>query len=123
MTSTKAGHRQWYVVDLRASELRAEGWEGPSIDRILITDTPRAKLTEIGGADCVVARIQFAEELGESNLADARLIAAAPDLLAAAIEAVEGWDDETPRQDHLDRVEAAIENLRAAISKALGEAT
>lgn len=76
----------WYVRDFRASEMRRLGWVGPSIDRILITNKTGTELIESGGENAVIARIQFdnrPEELGEGSIADARLIAAAPDLLAA----------------------------------------
>jgi len=77
----------WYVRDLRASEMRRMGWTGPSIDRILITNKTGPEIIRDEGEDCIVARIQFdnrTEELGDDNLADALLMAAAPDLLEVA---------------------------------------
>ena len=75
----------WFVDDLRASRLRALGWVGPSIDKILICScSPEEIARTEDGSDCIIARIAFdnrPEELGESNLADAKLIAAAPVLL------------------------------------------
>lgn len=55
--------------------------------------------------------------------ANARLISAAPDLLAGAAEAVAAWDmeEDTPEHNHEDRLEAAIAMLRAAIRKAGGD--
>lgn len=74
----------WHVRDMRASEMRRLGWKGPSIDRILITNKTGPEILRDEGEDCVVARIQFdhrPEELREGNIADARLIAAAPEML------------------------------------------
>lgn len=55
--------------------------------------------------------------------ATARLIAAAPDLLAAATVAEDLIDDmTTPGQEHEDpELYAALKALRAALSKALGQ--
>lgn len=52
--------------------------------------------------------------------ANARLIAVAPELLAGALEAIAAWDMEqdTQEHNHEERLEAAIEMLRAAIAKA-----
>jgi hypothetical protein len=73
----------WYIRDFRASEMQKLGWNGPSIDSILITNKTGPEIEASSGADCVIARIQFdnrTEQLTEGNFADARLIAAAPDL-------------------------------------------
>lgn len=87
------GHTRgpWFVLDQRATTLRAQGWSGaPDHDVLLISNYAPADITP-EHCDCIVARIEFTnreEELGEGNLADARLIAAAPDLLEAAIGAL-----------------------------------
>lgn len=77
----------WYVLDFRATRMRELGWVGPAVDRILITNKPGAELAACEGVNSVIARIQFdncSGELGEVSIADAHLIAAAPDLFAAA---------------------------------------
>jgi hypothetical protein len=55
---------------------------------------------------------------------DAHLIAAAPDLLAAALEAIAAWDmeEDTPEHNQRDRLDAAIGMMRAAIAKSRGDA-
>jgi hypothetical protein len=52
------------------------------------------------------------------------MFAAAPDFLKHAVEAIAAWDMEidTPEHNHEDRLEAAIDGLRAAIAKAKGGA-
>lgn len=58
---------------------------------------------------------------GKSATANARLIAAAPDLLAAceaAIDGIEEWNDFA----ETDKIEEAVALLVAAIAKAKGEA-
>jgi hypothetical protein len=78
----------WHVLDFRASEMRRLGWVGPSIDRILITNMTAREVAACDGENSVIARIQFdnrPEELAEVSIADARLIAAAPDLYAAIL--------------------------------------
>ncbi|MFZ2252660.1 MAG: hypothetical protein WAW13_00630 [Minisyncoccia bacterium] len=76
------------------------GWVGPSVDRILIVNKTGSEIVESGGENCVVARIQFdnrAEPLGESNLADAWLMAAAPEMADTldrmTITIIEGEED------------------------------
>lgn len=106
----------WFVFDQRASVMRELGWEGPAVDAILISSLSPKDAVEAGGDNCIVARISFNnrdDELGESNIADARLIAAAPDLLKALAELMC-----TP-QDRLGRPDA-WQSARAAIAKANG---
>ena len=108
----------WYVRDLRASEMRRLGWTGPSIDRILITNKTGPEIIRDEGEDCIVARIQFdnrTEELTEGNLADAHLIAAAPELCAALEQFVALLDT---KEGYLSQ---KLEyDMRAAIAKARG---
>src|ERR1700722_10925590 len=80
----------WYVRGFRATEMRRLGWVGPSIDRILITNMTGPQIAASDGENSVIARIQFdnrSDELTDDNLADARLLAAAPELVDALIEA------------------------------------
>jgi hypothetical protein len=108
----------WYVRDLSAATMRKLGWTGPSIDRILITNKTGAEIIRDEGEDCVIARIQFdnrPEELREGNLADARLIAAAPELY----EALERLLDQRKAGFFTEYV---WEAARAALAKARGEA-
>lgn len=106
----------WFVKDFRAKELRRMGWIGPSIDRILITDKDSAGVSESSGANCVVARIQMdnrPDELTDQHLADAHLIAAAPELYEALRDMCEiGGED-----DGAD----IITKANAALAKARGE--
>ena len=105
----------WFVKDFRAVEMKRLGWTGPSIDRILITND-RDPRDEDG---CIVARIQFdnrTEQLDDGNLADARLIAAAPDLLAACQEFVRKVECGEAKSTR------SYEQMKAAISRATGEA-
>ena len=71
----------------------------------------------VGAGDYFIARVQFSdEELEDENQANARPIAAAPDLLAALKALLpEGWDDGV--MDHMPGVFAA----RSAIAKAEGK--
>lgn len=128
----------WYVRDFRAREMARLGWKGPSIDRILIVDKTGPEIIESSGENCVVARIQFdnrTEPLGDGNLADARLIAAAPAMLDALAEAersldllakinMQSRDDRSKRQDfassRLDGIRV-LKIIRAAIAQARGE--
>lgn len=78
--------KRWFVRDFRAVEMARLGWRGPCIDRILIVDRTGPEIIESGDENCVVARIQFdnrTELLGENNLADAYMLAAAPALYEA----------------------------------------
>lgn len=103
----------WYVLDFRATHLVDQGWICPAIDRILITNKQAKEIEACAGADCVIARIQFdnrPEQLTEFNLADARLIAAAPELLEALKGVLHIADRETNEFDA----------ARAAIAKAEG---
>lgn len=75
-----------------------------------------------GGAIVVVWR-GIARPKSSNGAANARLIAAAPDLLAAAIELVAASDAYEGDPDDDERCRRAIDGLRAAIAKATGEAT
>jgi hypothetical protein len=88
----KAHDGPWYVRDFRAAEMRRLGWTGPAIDRILITNKTGAEIEASSGADSVIARIQFdnrPDELGDINIADAELIAAAKNHLPALLDALD----------------------------------
>lgn len=108
----------WYVRDLTALTMQRLGWTGPSIDSILITDKTGPEIIRDEGDNCVVARIQFEhrpEQLGESNLADAHLLAAAPELYLALDLTREHLilnDMATPR---------VMEKIEEALAKARGE--
>lgn len=105
----------WFVFDQRESYMRSIGWPGPFNDAILISSLSPKDAVEAQGDNCIVARISFnnrAEKLGENNLADAHLIAAAPDLLEA-LQHILGGALSLPR--------FAEAEARAAIAKALGE--
>lgn len=67
-------HTPWYVLDQRATTLRALGWTGPKQDAILISSKSPQEALASRGDNCIIARISFDnrdEELGESNMADA----------------------------------------------------
>lgn len=66
-----------------------------------------------------IALVRGYNEEAEAN---ARLIAAAPDFIEGAREAVAAWDmeEDTAEWNHEDRLERAIALLRAAIAKAEG---
>ncbi len=107
---------RWYVKDFRASTMRRLGWTGPSIDRILITSKDSAEIDASSGANCIVARIQFdnrTDELTDQNLANAVLMAAAPELFEALRDMCEsgGMDDGC----------CVIAKAKAALAKARGE--
>lgn len=119
-----AGHTSapWYVFDQRETYMRSLGWPGPFNDAILISAKSPREALEAAGENSIVARISFdnrPEKLGESNLADARLIAAAPDLLDAARLACETL---APMKDD-DFVWATMSQLVRAIAKATGAAS
>lgn len=105
----------WFVFDQRESYMRSIGWPGPFNDAILISSLSPKDAVEAQGDNCIVARISFnnrAEKLGENNLADAHLIAAAPDLL----EALQAIKKSGVILTRVLRIQA-----NAAIAKALGE--
>jgi hypothetical protein len=84
MSMAKYSKGPWHVIDLRDSAMRSLGWAGESIDTILITNAAGRELQDCQGANSVVARIKFEhrpELLTDGNLADAHLIAAAPELV------------------------------------------
>lgn len=113
----------WYVRDFRESYMRELGWAGPSIDRILITNKSGAEIVESGGENCVIARIQFdnrPESLGEGNLADARLIAAAPDMLEALRLFIAEHDNTYDGEPLSVEMGRFITKARYAIAKAEG---
>ena len=80
------------------------------------------------------AKVTFGDEatlaivravLAEAGDADARLIAAAPDLLAAAQRSLQGWENAVelgliPTR-HTDTATSLASDLRAAIAKATGK--
>ena len=71
---------EWHVFDQRDSHMLSLGWEGPLDDQIIISAVSAKEAIESGGRNAVIARIKFenrTEKLGESNLADALLIAEA----------------------------------------------
>lgn len=130
----------WYVRDLTAKTMRELGWTGPSIDRILITNKTGPEIIRDEGDDCVIARIQFdhrPEELGEGNLADARLIAAAPELLKVLLRAQRAlqpiadrvFNDNGDHTINTERFDASVYSdcylaakaISAALAKARGE--
>lgn len=111
----------WYVRDFRACKMGQLGWAGPAIDRILITNMNGREIEAASGANSVIARIQFdnrADLLTDGNLADATLIAAAPDLLMA-IRDLQQWAIRAVGEGA--RSSRAIGRAQAAIAKALGE--
>lgn len=129
---TKHTPGPWFVRDFRASEMKRLGWEGEFVDRILITNKDGAGISDCVGKDCVIARITldnrpFHELLGEGNLADARLMAAAPDLLDAVnsllglLQLVSGRPDIPSEVRDALRSGHRIDEARAAIAKASGE--
>lgn len=117
------GHemQRWYVHDYRASTMRKLGWVGPSIDRIVIATGNASDIEACSGANSVVARIQFDnrhEELTDSNMADALLIAAAPELYDALARIVDSVSSGTSG----DVCQTSdFEDARAALAKARGE--
>ena len=70
---------------------------------------------------CIVEEHREIPDFDANRLADARLIAAAPELLTA-LQSVIGW---VPGRSawHTDAPEKAVEQARAAIAKATGEAS
>ena len=78
---------------------------------------PDFKIVEV---DIGEARHQADREAYEAAQADARLIAAAPDLLAALLVAVDTIKTIGRRPDP-DMEDQALETIRAAIAKARGE--
>lgn len=126
MSETKFKRGPWFVHDFRETHMRELGWTGPSIDRILITNKTPEEIVESSGESCVVARIQFdnrRELLGDGNLADARLIAAAPELYDATNALLGLVQMILGRADVSDKLRADIagnhrlEEARAAIAK------
>jgi hypothetical protein len=110
----------WYVLDQRASTQRSQGFVIPGHDAILISSYAPNEIRR-GHCDCIIARIDFSnrpEELGESNFATARLIAAAPSLFNAATLALD-YILNRVGNDAAETV--AVSDLRAAIAKARGE--
>ena len=107
----------WFVRDMRAVELRRLGWTGPSIDQILITDQDGQGIIESQGQNCIIARIKFEnrlDELDDGNLADAHLMAAAPDLYNVVVAIMND-----PRGRGIDP--AHRRQASAALAKARGE--
>lgn len=108
----------WYVLDQRATTLRAQGWPGEIHDAILISSYAPAEIRP-DHCDCIVARITFSnrtEELGDSNMADARLIASSPTLYAALTDLIALISEVAPEYAESPVVaaaQAAIDNARA----------
>lgn len=72
-----------------------------------------------GPGKCFIAAVDAGEDC--DNKDNARLIAAAPDLLAAAKAMVSGWDEFTSTDEgQMDSAATQIPKLRAAISRAEG---
>lgn len=112
----------WFVRDFRATTMKALGWDGEFVDRILITDRDGQGIIDCEGENCIIARISFEnrpddELLTDGNLADARLMAAAPDLLVAL-----KWflDDIDGSHTVMLEFDANVDRARAAVGKALG---
>lgn len=96
--------KPWRVVKNRGNHWGMVEVEGPGVGgRLVVGFTVASNIT---AAD------------GERIESDARLIAAAPDLLAKAIAVVERWD--TPLWKDAEPTANVIGQLRAAISKATG---
>jgi hypothetical protein len=127
MSTTK----RWYVNDIRATTMRSLGWEGPCLDQILILDKPPSEAVADEGRNCVVARISYegrSAELCDEHLADAHMLAAAPDLYEALAEfrsAHFAWLENSHREDPDDetckRVVTANKKAEAALARARGE--
>lgn len=110
----------WFVSDLSAATMRDLGWPGEHIDTILILNRePRTVNTD---AACVLARIRNENnpvELTDEHRANARLMAAAPDLLYAArvmLMFAEMYREAFPNQrtsinHHIDRTRAILAPL------------
>jgi hypothetical protein len=120
MSTLKATPGPWFVNDLRASKMRELGWKGPSVDKILIMDKSPSDVARSGDGDnCIIARIAFenrTEELNDGNLADAHLLAAAPDLYQTLSNIVTLFESNIKRD-----APAQLEAAREALSRARGE--
>lgn len=96
-----------------------DGVHSEALHDICMTNPPPAE-----GSPVVLASVEYDEDRGtcptlaEAN-ANARLIAAAPDLLAAAMQLIEGAESENwDRYRGTDEPRTGIAELRAAIAKA-----
>ena len=94
---------------------------------VSIVDPHRVVLASGGSKGLEVAQAkEFVPQYREQSLANARLIAAAPDLLKAAeqaLKALEGVDELLHRHGFMQGLNCpAIKPLRAAIAKATGAA-
>lgn len=128
--SAKHTSGPWHLLDQRASTLESLGWSGPEQDAIIISRKAPRDILASAGDNCVVCRIEFrnrAEMLGEGNMSDARLIAAAPDLLEALREILGPLnvcsDNRHVRDDQclpIDITVGELRKARAAIAKAEG---
>lgn len=117
-------HTPWYVLDQRATTLRAQGWTGPKQDAILISNKSPQEVLECRGDNCIIARISFDnrdEELGESNMADAVRIVTAVNSHDALLEALKGLmptnlcaDNPNVPDDTIIPVDLTYGELRAA---------
>lgn len=79
----------------------------------------------IGNSDGYVAQVTRVDGLEPADWADARLIAAAPDMLAALIDGAEclaAWMEIADPEDVREHDERALAAMRAAIARAGGEA-
>jgi len=85
---------------------------------------PNQKTIETDGSSRVIAVIDKSDD---EDLANARLIAAAPELLAACEDLVNLWDEWARYSEGLEEplrrsIEMRVQQSRAAIAKARGEA-
>jgi hypothetical protein len=91
---------------------------------VLITNKSGPEIIRDEGEDCVIARIQFdnrPEELGDGNIADARLIAAAPELYEALRELVR-YAEAVRMTAGMGKTQLArLEAGKAALAKARGQ--
>lgn len=72
-------------------------------------------------AECVVSMICSQEDAQDFLLANAVLMMASPDLLAALQQLLEIYDDQSGKVWTTSSERRALDNARAAVNKALGE--
>ena len=106
----------WFVLDQRASTQRSQGFVIPGHDVILISSYAPSEINR-EHCDCIIARIDFSnrpEELGESNFADAKLIAAAPELYEQLVEAERLLSNHAVHDLDLPPIHAALSKARGS---------